>query len=420
MMTNNEPITMVVHWKEQRRLMTINRDDDMSTIEKAIVDIYQLQKVYNLSEYQIQYYDIIHQTFIDLYPGTFLLFQQLLLKLSSEAPPPRKTKAWILKIVPKTVETMCHTFQDDTYNYQQANDPTEFLPTEKPSSTMHNSTIPLFFSCGSRTDNPNNLSRVTSQIDDDNEEFKLDTIDSKIKVTTKHPYGLGFDGDLAQQQRVQFESDMLRKSSSKTTIAGVLLRAAQKSHTTSNEDISYPTVHFKISTDKIHLGWSLYVYVLTEADSNGIHYIHASKGIFDNCTKAIEKFGIIPNTEIVNPYTISLAQNDLRDEKYEIHVKVCNITNLSNRKHTQLREFPPLNNTMIYDDKTLLSNKTTHDMKFSSDKYHLGCILVCQGKAYDRCISSLTIAGRKRNCTETIRGEEDDDDESSLNKIQRK
>lgn len=49
---------------------------------------------------------------------------------------------------------------------------------------------------------------------------------------------------------------------------------------------------------------------------------------------------------------------------------------------------------MIYDDDKLKSNFTTTTLNFHSEKYHLGCILVCDYIVQDRCISNLTIDGK--------------------------
>lgn len=100
-MTDNEQIIMVVRWGKQRRPVTIKINDDIKAIEKAIINTYQLAQVNNFSEYQIQYYDVDHKIFIDLYSDTFQLFQQVLHKLLSANAPPRWSKVWILKIISK-------------------------------------------------------------------------------------------------------------------------------------------------------------------------------------------------------------------------------------------------------------------------------------------------------------------------------
>jgi hypothetical protein len=46
---------------------------------------------------------------------------------------------------------------------------------------------------------------------------------------------------------------------------------------------------------------------------------------------------------------------------------------------------------MIYDDTDLISKFTSANLNFSSEKYHLGCILVCDYRVRDRCISKLTV-----------------------------
>jgi hypothetical protein len=49
---------------------------------------------------------------------------------------------------------------------------------------------------------------------------------------------------------------------------------------------------------------------------------------------------------------------------------------------------------MIYEDDKLISEFTTANLNFSSEKYHLGCILVCDYSVKDRCISKLAIDGK--------------------------
>lgn len=50
----------------------------------------------------------------------------------------------------------------------------------------------------------------------------------------------------------------------------------------------------------------------------------------------------------------------------------------------------------MYDDTDLLTDKTTAGMNFTSEKYHLGCLLVCNYHVQDRCISQLTMDGNRR------------------------
>jgi hypothetical protein len=60
------------------------------------------------------------------------------------------------------------------------------------------------------------------------------------------------------------------------------------------------------------------LYILTECDSNGNYYLHASKGIYDNKTTMIDKFSPIPNSNLVNPFEIKLSENDIQQGKYEL------------------------------------------------------------------------------------------------------
>ena len=58
------------------------------------------------------------------------------------------------------------------------------------------------------------------------------------------------------------------------------------------------------------------IYVLTESDTNHIHYIHASKGVFNTHVNP----HLVPAKErgslIVNPLSIDLSENEIRDQKY--------------------------------------------------------------------------------------------------------
>ena len=74
-MADHEVVTMLVRWKDQRRLIKIKLNDDINAIEKAISNTYQLRQLNCLYEYQIQYYDSDSENFIDLYSETIDLFQ---------------------------------------------------------------------------------------------------------------------------------------------------------------------------------------------------------------------------------------------------------------------------------------------------------------------------------------------------------
>jgi len=77
---------------------------------------------------------------------------------------------------------------------------------------------------------------------------------------------------------------------------------------------------------------------------------------------------------------------------FRIFFKICNIRHLSENNRKQLQDFTRLDSRKAYDNSTLLSEKTTCNLKFSSAKYHLGCILFCDGIPCDECISNLTMA----------------------------
>jgi hypothetical protein len=59
------------------------------------------------------------------------------------------------------------------------------------------------------------------------------------------------------------------------------------------------------------------LYILTECDSNGNYYLHASKGIYDGLTMTKDKFGPISNSNLVNPHKIELSESDIQQGKYE-------------------------------------------------------------------------------------------------------
>lgn len=103
-MTNNKCVTMLVCWKQQRRLINLKSDDDLNTIKKSIIDIYNLQQINHFDEYQIQYYDEIYQEFIDLYSETIQRFQQVVQKLLLSDGSTKNENNWHLRIIPKAIE----------------------------------------------------------------------------------------------------------------------------------------------------------------------------------------------------------------------------------------------------------------------------------------------------------------------------
>jgi hypothetical protein len=101
-----------------------------------------------------------------------------------------------------------------------------------------------------------------SQNTDDGEEETTQPNCQSLQLNTDHPYGLGFDSDLADRQRQQYEKEMCRTGSSKykmlsirkyfylfifsiesSSKGGVRLRACSKPTGTSSSDKSYPVVH---------------------------------------------------------------------------------------------------------------------------------------------------------------------------------
>lgn len=106
-MSNDTYVTMLVCWKRQRRLINIKSDDDLNTIKKSIIDIYNLQQTNHFDQYQIQYYDEIYQNFIDLYSETLQRFQQFVQKLLLSNTSSKNENIWHLRIIPKAIETMC-------------------------------------------------------------------------------------------------------------------------------------------------------------------------------------------------------------------------------------------------------------------------------------------------------------------------
>lgn len=64
----------------------------------------------------------------------------------------------------------------------------------------------------------------------------------------------------------------------------------------------------------------MFIYVLTVSDTDGIHYLHASKAIYDNSNNDDNKFGAIKDTKLFNPYIVQLTQDHVRDGRYELVV----------------------------------------------------------------------------------------------------
>ncbi len=97
---------MLVCWNKQRRLINVKINDNLNTIEKSMIEIYQLEQFNHFQDYQIQYYDEIYKTFIDLSSQTIEYFQKLVEKLLSSNAPTKDHQIWRLRIIPKAIMTI--------------------------------------------------------------------------------------------------------------------------------------------------------------------------------------------------------------------------------------------------------------------------------------------------------------------------
>ena len=167
------------------------------------------------------------------------------------------------------------------------------------------------------------------------------------------PLNLCFEINIANRQRKQYESEMARKTvlngyttapdpsfmpfacfSRSHSVGGVFLRAATNGtrHATNLNLyptisvsspararllVTFPLLQFQIPKALASGCWFLSVYILTESDIAGTHYVHASKGIFDHITPVQDQFGTIRNSKLVNPLKVELSPNDIRRGKYQ-------------------------------------------------------------------------------------------------------
>ena len=105
-MSNTTCIAMLVCWKEQRGLIDVNRADHCGSIEKSIIESYQLENFQHFREYQIQYYDESYRTFVDLSPQTMECFRKVVEKLLSTDAPTKDHPIWQLRIIRKATATI--------------------------------------------------------------------------------------------------------------------------------------------------------------------------------------------------------------------------------------------------------------------------------------------------------------------------
>lgn len=340
-MTNN--ITMIVSLDQQRRLINLKIDETLDNIEKSIINVYSLKQKNYFHQYQIQYYDPIYKTFIDLYIETIERFHQLLQELLLPNAPSKDTNHWYLKIIPKATR-MIHSIMkknftsffflhvDDTFHDSTVVcEPANCIEQESRNMQMDDTTS------SSQSTKMNDLHEdIISQIGNDN-----------------HPLNFHFEENIDNRQRKQYESEVEPKIKSKNSIGGVLLRASKLDSTNpypilkvihiiiqiiqslktddnpflttvlfdlsnkKNFNCFFFRLQFQIPIDKLKSSWSVYFYILTECDANGNYYLHASKGIYDNKTMITNRFGPIPNSNLVNPYKISLTDDDIQQGKYE-------------------------------------------------------------------------------------------------------
>ena len=122
--------------------------------------------------------------------------------------------------------------------------------------------------------------------------------------------------------------------SSRLTVGGVLLRAATNDSGPATDCAVYPTTSVR-SHARVHLlftltllqfqipknlaggGWLLRIYILTQRGPDGTHYLHASKGIYDHVTPIEDRFGVIPDSKLVNPLSVELTANDIQQGRYQ-------------------------------------------------------------------------------------------------------
>ncbi|CAF0781613.1 unnamed protein product [Adineta ricciae] len=356
---------MVVQWNQQARLIEIKPSDNIQTIEQAIIEIYQTNEMIIRSQYQIQFYHHKFGSYLDLYPEVLPGFQNMLSELLSSQASLKSDKRRFLRIIAKAIpinnQSIHESTVEDTYTYQQDNDATQLIPTDNSLSSNNDQAITV----PPKSPIEPTVPRCISWHDNEN--------------TVEHRYSFCFEQRLAETQRAQFEREMLRKSANTktTSVAGTLLR---------DKSDEKPTLHFQIPPDDLGFDWRIRVYILTQPDNNGIHYLHASKSIFHHHPNSSENDA----TELENPYTVQLQQDDLRNGKYVLRLKVCNIPGLNKHRERRLRIFPALNNEIS------LSDKTTDGLDFQSDIYHVGCVLVRENRACDQCISSATSATREQ------------------------
>lgn len=82
---------------------------------------------------------------------------------------------------------------------------------------------------------------------------------------------------------------------------------------------------------------------------------------------------------------------------------MSSLTDVSGRKGDPLRIFSSSSDCKTFNNLTLQTENTTRGLNLSSEKYHLGCALVCNDMVYDRCVSNITKAGKNKREISLIR-----------------
>ena len=98
-MASDTPLSILVIWSRQRRFISLSVDVDLMTVENAIRDVYQIEAVGLFREYQIQFYDRVYRSYVDLYAGSLAAFRQLLRELRSSKAQPNGDQTWQLRII---------------------------------------------------------------------------------------------------------------------------------------------------------------------------------------------------------------------------------------------------------------------------------------------------------------------------------
>ena len=104
-MASDASLSILVLWSQQARFISLSADVDLITVENAIRDVYQIEGLDVFREYQIQFYDRVYHTFVDLHAGSLATFQQLLHELRSPQARPNSDQTWQLRVILRATPT---------------------------------------------------------------------------------------------------------------------------------------------------------------------------------------------------------------------------------------------------------------------------------------------------------------------------